>query len=181
MFRSFRSSSTTRSPSSLGGSESQSVSSLGSDGLRSSSNLSTTKRGVSNFELPTPHSSRNQQPATRLKSILKCTDSVPPTSTKTYESSDRSVHTHSSNMSSNSRRTNSGKSTVNGNNSNSQHTRKSVRRIHHHVGFNTVEVREYARTVGDNPSVSAGPPISYVPYISTLSLVLWLQLFLSPS
>jgi hypothetical protein len=36
------------------------------------------------------------------------------------------------------------------------------RRVHHHVGFGTVEVREYARTVGDNPSVSSGPPISYV-------------------
>jgi hypothetical protein len=41
------------------------------------------------------------------------------------------------------------------------------RRVHHHVGFSTVEVREFARTVGDNPSVSAGPPISYVPVSST--------------
>jgi hypothetical protein len=49
-----------------------------------------------------------------------------------------------------------------------RHANKGTRRrMHHHVGFGSVEVREYARTVGDNPSVSAGPPISYVPVSST--------------
>jgi hypothetical protein len=48
------------------------------------------------------------------------------------------------------------------------HSRRSVqrqmRRVHHHVAFGSVEVREYARTVGDNPSVSSGPPLAYVFY-----------------
>lgn len=30
------------------------------------------------------------------------------------------------------------------------------------VLFTAIEIREYARTVGDNPSCSSGPPISYV-------------------
>lgn len=32
----------------------------------------------------------------------------------------------------------------------------------HCVIFTDIEIREYARTVGDNPSCSSGPPMSYV-------------------
>jgi hypothetical protein len=32
----------------------------------------------------------------------------------------------------------------------------------HSVLFNAIEIREYARTVGDNPSCSSGPPVTYV-------------------
>jgi hypothetical protein len=35
-------------------------------------------------------------------------------------------------------------------------------RVYHEVAFGFVHVREYARTVGDNPSVSSGPPLAYV-------------------
>jgi hypothetical protein len=44
----------------------------------------------------------------------------------------------------------------------SRRVRRQMRRVHHHVAFGSVEVREYARTVGDNPSVSSGPPLAYV-------------------
>jgi hypothetical protein len=30
------------------------------------------------------------------------------------------------------------------------------------VVLSTIEIREYARTVGDNPSCSSGPPVAYV-------------------
>lgn len=35
-----------------------------------------------------------------------------------------------------------------------------TRRKRHNVGFSTIEIREYNQTIGDNPSVSYGPPIS---------------------
>jgi hypothetical protein len=40
--------------------------------------------------------------------------------------------------------------------------RHRLHRVHHHVGFGTVQVQEYVRILGDNPSCSSGPPISYV-------------------
>jgi hypothetical protein len=36
----------------------------------------------------------------------------------------------------------------------------SQRHIRHCVVFKSVHVRDYARTVGDNPSVSSGPPLA---------------------
>lgn len=43
-----------------------------------------------------------------------------------------------------------------------------------HIQFEKIEIREYARTVGDNPSVSSGPPVTisweYNPNTTVLSL-----------
>ena len=39
-------------------------------------------------------------------------------------------------------------------------SRRSLRRTASQVSFKTVEVREYDRTMGDNPSCMSGPPIS---------------------
>jgi hypothetical protein len=36
------------------------------------------------------------------------------------------------------------------------------RRVYDHVMFESVHVREYARTVGDNPCISSGPPLMCV-------------------
>jgi len=38
--------------------------------------------------------------------------------------------------------------------------RPRLSRQHHSVGFSSVVIREYDQTIGDNPSVSYGPPIS---------------------
>eukprot|EP00562_Extubocellulus_spinifer_P017495 CAMPEP_0178605256 /NCGR_PEP_ID=MMETSP0697-20121206/36472_1 /TAXON_ID=265572 /ORGANISM="Extubocellulus spinifer, Strain CCMP396" /LENGTH=566 /DNA_ID=CAMNT_0020243665 /DNA_START=88 /DNA_END=1789 /DNA_ORIENTATION=+ len=42
----------------------------------------------------------------------------------------------------------------NGIDSNSKPTKRN------HVGFSTIEVREYSRTLGDNPAVTSGPPVT---------------------
>ena len=42
----------------------------------------------------------------------------------------------------------------NGSDINSKQTRRK------HVGFSTIEVREYPRTLGDNPAVTSGPPVT---------------------
>mmetsp|Transcript_18727 Transcript_18727/g.22955 ORF Transcript_18727/g.22955 Transcript_18727/m.22955 type:complete len:304 (-) Transcript_18727:2740-3651(-) len=44
--------------------------------------------------------------------------------------------------------------------SNLSTSRRSLRRISSQVSFTNVEVREYDRTIGDNPSCMSGPPIS---------------------
>ena len=41
----------------------------------------------------------------------------------------------------------------------SKHVRRSTV---DRVSFTTIEIREYARTLGDNPSCTSGPPVSYV-------------------
>lgn len=46
-------------------------------------------------------------------------------------------------------------------------------RSNRNVVLSTIEIREYARTVGDNPSCSSGPPVAYV------FLYYWLQWFSS--
>jgi hypothetical protein len=44
--------------------------------------------------------------------------------------------------------------------SQSNKPQQNAHRRSHSVLFTAIEIREYARTVGDNPSCSSGPPIS---------------------
>lgn len=38
--------------------------------------------------------------------------------------------------------------------------KENRKKVDSSIHFNVLEIREYARTVGDNPSCSSGPPIS---------------------
>lgn len=58
----------------------------------------------------------------------------------------------------------------------SRQKQQKHKRVHHHVLFSFVEIREYVRIVGDNPSVSSGPPMRFVRFVAPLFVFAGMQL-----
>lgn len=116
-----------------GGSSSRRTQSLSSEGLRRSAGRSLA---VSSRSKSAPTGGRSGAAYRRVKGIMK------------FKSVEASLH---STYGDNSNNNGNGESKGEGENENGQSRR---------IQFKDIIVREYARTVGDNPSCSSGPPVT---------------------